>query len=200
MSPRSRLLRKISNPPVIKGFKPYGLQPGTGKPEPVYLHYEEYEAIRLCDFEMCNHHRASVIMQVSRPTFTRIYATARSKIAKAFVTGSRIVIEGGKIFFDSDWYKCTGCNCNFNNPEKDKDILSCPLCGDTHIINYKPVTGAGANVLRQRCDYCICPSCGYEKPHDYGRPCSREICPECNTLMTRKGTPHSRNIIKKRML
>ena len=72
----------------------------------INLLYEEYEALRLCDYSMENHNRASEIMEVSRPTFTRIYASARQKLASAFVEGRQIVIEGGKVYFDSDWHIC----------------------------------------------------------------------------------------------
>ncbi len=126
-------MRKVVNPPLIKGFKPYGLESDNQKLEPVNLLYEEYEAIRLSDYDMLNHLQASVMMGVSRPTFTRIYASALKKISKAFVEGRQIHIEGGKVYFDSDWYECKNCNCHFNNPEKDKEIKSCPLCGNENI-------------------------------------------------------------------
>ena len=118
MSPRPLRLRKISNPPPVSGFKPYGNKNNGIKAESVFLHYEEYEALRLCDYEMLNHHQASVIMDVSRPTLTRIYARARQKIALALVQGRQIIIEGGKIYFDSDWFACKSCGCFFNNPDR----------------------------------------------------------------------------------
>ena len=55
MSPRPFRLRKISKLPVISGFKPYGNIKNGGKTESVFLHLEEYEALRLCDYEMLNH-------------------------------------------------------------------------------------------------------------------------------------------------
>jgi uncharacterized protein len=136
MSPRPKRLRKISNPPIISGFKPYGQKKGEGNTESVFLHYEEYEALRLCDYEMLNHHKASVIMDISRPTLTRIYASARQKIAEALVTGRKIKIEGGKIYFDSEWFSCDLCGCHFNNPAKLEEILECPLCKSTKFSNY----------------------------------------------------------------
>ena len=129
MSPRPTRLRRVSNPPVISGFKPYGGKAQAETAGSVFLHFEEYEVIRLCDYEHMNHHEASRVMDVSRPTLTRIYAKARAKIAEALVTGKQIIIEGGKIYFDSEWYKCNTCGCYFNNPEKPKVILSCALCG-----------------------------------------------------------------------
>jgi len=135
MSPRNKRLRKVFNPPPIKGYKPYG--PGIVKDEsvPVILLYEEYEALRLCDYDLMNHHHASIEMGVSRPTFTRVYAKARQKIATAFVEGRQIAIEGGKVYFDSDWYHCTNCGSYFNNPEKDIEITRCALCGSNQFSN-----------------------------------------------------------------
>jgi len=138
MSPRLKTLRKVLNPPVVKGFKPYGNEGLNPDKEPVNLLYEEYEALRLCDYDLCNHHQASVIMGVSRPTFTRIYASALRKIALAFVEGNQIAIEGGKVYFDSDWYHCLTCRCYFNNPEKQTVIENCPLCGSGDITTYDP--------------------------------------------------------------
>ena len=84
MSPRIKTLRKVLNPPVIKGFKPYGAASQKQNSGIVTMLYEEYEAIRLCDYDMLNHYQASVMMGVSRPTFTRIYAAALKKNSKSF--------------------------------------------------------------------------------------------------------------------
>ncbi|GAB4261396.1 MAG: hypothetical protein Kow0079_17900 [Vicingaceae bacterium] len=179
MSPRLKILRKVSNPPLIKGFKPYGTESGNQNLEIVNLLYEEYEALRLSDYDILNHHQASVMMGVSRPTFTRIYDSALKKIAKAFVEGKQISIEGGKVYFDSDWYHCRSCNCYFNNPEKDKKVEFCPLCKSRDIENYN------AETLISH-DICICPNCGYEVTHKLGKPCREERCPQCHSYMYRK--------------
>lgn len=128
--PRPKLNRKISNPPHFKGFKPIDLEEDNN---PVILHLEEYEAIRLCDFELREQAEASVLMEVSRPTFTRIYENARRKIALAFVSGKPIVFEGGKVFVDSAWYHCKSCGCWFNNPSLEVQIKECALCSSTAI-------------------------------------------------------------------
>jgi predicted DNA-binding protein (UPF0251 family) len=186
MSPRIKRIRKVLNPPVIKGFKPYGPDKDKQKQEPVVLLYEEYEALRLCDYDLLNHHHASVIMGVSRPTFTRIYAHARQKVAKAFVEGRQISIEGGKVYFDSDWYYCETCSCYFNNPERETKIEDCPLCGKRHIRRFD-YNNTLNNIPAGQCmDVCFCPNCGFEKEHQLGMPCSQEVCPKCNCLLKRK--------------
>jgi len=181
-------MRKVLNPPIVKGFKPYGPEVHNRKPEPVYLLYEEYEALRLCDYDGCNHHQASVIMGISRPTYTRIYASAREKIARAFVEGRQITIEGGKVYFDSDWYHCKQCQCHFNNPERMTKIERCPLCGSRQVEGFSFENEPEDIDLIDYKDYCICPQCGHEVGHEYGRPCSQHICPMCSALMIRKRT------------
>ncbi|HXK74737.1 MAG TPA: DUF134 domain-containing protein [Bacteroidales bacterium] len=133
MAPRRKRMRRIFNIPTIKGFKPYGNSCSQkGKRELISLFYEEYEALRLCDYEKLTHAQACRLMQISRPTFTRIYASAREKIATAFVEGKQMIIEGGKVYFDSEWYRCSDCSCHFNHPDKEAIIENCPLCHSTN--------------------------------------------------------------------
>lgn len=128
--PRPKRNRKISNIPHFKGFRPIGIAEDS---TPVILHLEEYEAIRLCDFELREQVEAAGLMEVSRPTFTRIYEKARRKIAQAFVSGKTIVFEGGKVFLDSEWFICKGCGCWFSNPTIEIPIKNCALCGSSDI-------------------------------------------------------------------
>jgi len=190
MSPRPFRLRKISNPPSFSGFKPYGNKKNSGKAESVFLNLEEYEALRLCDYEMMNHHQASVIMAVSRPTLTRIYSKARQKIAEAFVLGKQIIIEGGKIYFDSEWYSCKVCGCYFNDPDKQEEIKECPLCRSTKFQKYQPEYEETEDAMTRCMDICVCLSCGFEIPHRFAYPCKEEICPECGNPMIRKSSQY----------
>lgn len=179
---RPKRIRKMTNPPHFRGFMPIGLPEENN---PVVLNYEEYEAIRLSDFELHGHLEASQIMEVSRPTYTRIYESARRKVAQAFALGNAIVFEGGKVFFDTEWYSCTSCGCYFNHPAKEQEINNCSLCGSTEIVQYNENTQSSSVE-----DSCICPKCGHEKVHSSGVPCRTEICPVCNCLMVREGAPH----------
>lgn len=121
---------------MLKVLNPNGISSNKLQDEEVKLLYEEYEAIRLCDYDMLNHHQASVIIGVSQPTFTRIYASALQKIAKALVEGRQISFECGKIYFDSNWFHCNDCRCYFNNPDKEKKMENCPLCGSQQINEF----------------------------------------------------------------
>lgn len=136
MSPRPTRLRKVSQPPAIAGMKPYGQLGEAEEKEAVFLHFEEYEALRLCDHQGLNHLEAARKMEVSRPTLTRIVSAARQKVARAIVEGRQLILEGGKVYFDSDWYLCKTCRCYFNHPEKQVPAEKCPLCSSPQIESY----------------------------------------------------------------
>jgi len=180
--PRPKRIRKMNNPPHFKGFRPIGLPEENN---PVIINFEEYEAIRLSDFELNGQVEAALIMGISRPTYARIYESARRKVAQAFVQGKAIVFEGGKVYFDSEWYSCNSCGCWFNHTEKEQVIKNCTLCGSTDIEQYDESHQQGNAE-----DIFICPECGNEKIHSPGTPCRNEICPACNCQMVRKGAPH----------
>lgn len=104
---RPKKIRRIAQNPIIKGFKPFGLP--RCKVESIQLSFEEYESIRLVNYEMFQQKEAAVLMNISRPTLTRIYNKALKNITKAFVEGKAILIEGGNYKLENDWYKCKKC-------------------------------------------------------------------------------------------
>ncbi len=110
------------------------LEPGT-----VFLHIEEYEALRLCDYDMLNHHQASVIMDVSRPTLTRIYARARQKIAEALVLGKQIIIEGGRSISTVNGSHVKHADAILTIRISSEEIKECPLCKSNDITNYEEI-------------------------------------------------------------
>ncbi len=125
MCPRIKRDRIIQRAPDFSGFKPYGVQRKiTGE---VVLHMEEYESIKLCDYELLTQVEASKLMNVSRPTFTRVYESARRKIAQAFAEAKEIRISGGNVSIENIWYKCQKCSITFNVKVSAK--AKCPLCG-----------------------------------------------------------------------
>lgn len=133
---RPQKTRRIAKMPEVSGFNPYGGKISPKKLEPIYLLCEEYEALRLSDYERYNQCMAAAIMQISRPTFTRISQSAHEKIATAFVEGRRIIIEGGKVQYDANWYTCKDCGCLFNRIDDYSSI--CPLCGSNDVCGYSP--------------------------------------------------------------
>ena len=127
--PRRRRLRRIVEPPRFKGYKPYGCRRTQ---EQVDLNYEEYEAIKLADYDLMNHEEAAKLMDVSRATFARIYESARRKIADALVNVKEIRTVFGNAEFDSSWFLCNACHARFTFPEKQSERL-CPICKEKSI-------------------------------------------------------------------
>ena len=111
-------------PPTIKGLSVTGVR--GRKSNQMFLLLEEYEAIRLLDYCMLNQEQAAVLMEISRPTLTRIYEEAGRKVATAFVEGRDIVFRGGKVKFEENWYSCNNCKARFSDPGKAD--IHCPEC------------------------------------------------------------------------
>ncbi|MCT4601924.1 MAG: DUF134 domain-containing protein [Marinifilum sp.] len=128
--PRRTRLRKVVEPPRFKGYRPFGVN--AKKRESIDLHYEEYEAIKLADFDLMNHKEAAELMGVSRPTFARIYEAARRKIAEALVMAKNINTVYGNAIMDKDWFVCNKCHARFNIPS-GMDKEKCPACNSRKI-------------------------------------------------------------------
>lgn len=133
--PNRRRFRRIKMPPVMEGYKPFGIP--MRELESVYLLYEEYEALRLADYENLTHEEAAKKMNISRPTFTRLYDKARKSVAKAFVEGKAIIINGGTYITDEFWYRCEDCHETMVSMEP---ATHCQKCDSDNIIqlNHKP--------------------------------------------------------------
>lgn len=123
--PRRIRLRKVVSPPRFKGYRPFGVSSKSRKS--IDLLYEEYEALKLADYDFLNHKEAAELMGVSRPTFARIYESARRKIAKALVETLEINSVFGNVIMDKDWFLCLKCNARFNIPE-NMSKETCPAC------------------------------------------------------------------------
>lgn len=132
--PRRRRLRKMVAPPGFKGYRPYGNQ--NQQSESVELLYEEYEAIKMTDYDLMNHLEAARLMGISRPTFARIYESARRKIAKALVETKEIKSVYGNAVFDKNWFICHNCNARFTIPKTLKN-KECAICKSEDIENLK---------------------------------------------------------------
>jgi predicted DNA-binding protein (UPF0251 family) len=89
--PRPKKRRFVSAYPAIPVFVPQGV-PVAGE---VFMTVDELESIRLSDFEHLDQETAANMMNISRHTYGRILASARSVLAEALITGKALKIEGG---------------------------------------------------------------------------------------------------------
>ncbi len=90
---RPKKTRWIKCVPGERCFKP--LCKPLNKVEGVYLSLDEFEAVRLACLEKLKQSAAAKLMQISRPTFSRILTSAQGKIADGLVNIKAIRIEGG---------------------------------------------------------------------------------------------------------
>lgn len=125
--------RKICRPPLMKGFKPFGIP--LCKIEKVKLTFEEHESIRLVIYNKLPQDKAAEQMNVSRPTLTRIYNKALKNIATAFIEGKAIEFEGGNYEFDQDWYRCKKCHNLIENPQNHIKCETCTDYNEDELIN-----------------------------------------------------------------
>jgi predicted DNA-binding protein (UPF0251 family) len=88
--PRPFKRRKIRGNPNSDYFKPAGV-PIRDLNE-IELSLEEFEVIRLIDYEETPQEKASKLMEISQPTLSRILKSARKKISEAIVEGKAIKI------------------------------------------------------------------------------------------------------------
>ena len=91
--PRRRKLRFVRGGPMANTFRPEGIS--STAMEDIVLPVEGLEALRLSDLEKLDHESAASQMNVSRQTFGRVLAEARTLVAEALVMGKRIRIHGG---------------------------------------------------------------------------------------------------------
>lgn len=127
---RQKNLRKVVAPPNFNSFKPHGARATSN--ECVELLYEEYEAIKLTDYDLMKHDEAAKLMGISRPTFARIYESARRNIAKALVETREIKAVYGNAIMDKSWSVCKRCSVRFTIPKSANNNV-CPLCSSSNI-------------------------------------------------------------------
>lgn len=153
MSPRPKNIRKVREIPAGSGFIPSGKCRKSS--EGITLYAEEYEAILLCDYEDKTQAEAAEGMGISRPTLTRIYASARKKIAQAIIDRLPLTVEGGASYMEAQWFQCERCGMLVNNiiPGLRPDNITCPGCNgrcngiDSDNINQNNYTLNSATLL-----------------------------------------------------
>lgn len=106
--PRPKKCRRICNMPKAGEFAPVG---NNIEDEAVVITLDEYETIRLIDFEKMSQLQCADQMNVARTTITAIYDSARYKIADSIINGKRIIIDGGNVELCEHRKSCCGRGC-----------------------------------------------------------------------------------------
>lgn len=109
---RPQRCRVICSEPEFTKFEPNEIK----NSECVKLTFDEFEVIRIVDYEKKNHEYCASMMHVSRTTVTEIYERARFKISDCIINGKQLIITGGN-------YKvCEGNNSSCCNKSCYKKV------------------------------------------------------------------------------
>ena len=130
----------IHTPPLYKVFKPTGVR---GRDlETLEMSLDEYEALRLADFEGMNQEEAAAEMDISRSTFARLIESARLKSSQFLIQGKRLVISGGSVHFKENLVQCHDCHHIFV-VKMGETLDSCHACGSENLIDLAGGFGHG---------------------------------------------------------
>ena len=134
--PRQKRCRRICCQPRFSLFQ----AEGSATEDSVILTNDEFEVIRLVDFEKKNHEECALIMGVSRTTITEIYEIARFKLSDVLVNGKKLLIKGG------NYILCDGSARQFCGKQ------NCPKA-EAKRIHMKKLLVKGDNIMRVAITY-----------------------------------------------
>jgi len=127
---RKKKDRTINDIPDFVGYIPVGI--AHENQESVTFLYEEFEAIKLVDYNGLNFEDAAKSMNVSKSTFGRIILNARKKIAKAFVEIRPIRASIEDLASIDNFRYCTACFSSFT--ELPHNTVLCPKCNSKKTV------------------------------------------------------------------
>ena len=128
--------RRICTEPRYSSFHPGSQE----KKDPVLLTVDEYESLRLIDYEKRTHEQCARQMGISRTTVTEIYERARTKVADCLVNGKPLKITGGNYrLCDGTARQCCGRTCTKQIPEtagrrKDDGTMKIAVTYDNGLV------------------------------------------------------------------
>ncbi|MBQ0037255.1 MAG: DUF134 domain-containing protein [Clostridiales bacterium] len=113
---RPQRSRRVCKEPVFDSFAPSDPQ----QHDCVSLTIDEYEVLRLVDYEKRTHEQCAAVMDISRSTVTEIYESARYKLADCVINGKCLSISGG------NYRLCDGSAVSYCGKDCRKaPVLSC---------------------------------------------------------------------------
>jgi predicted DNA-binding protein (UPF0251 family) len=118
--------------PEVTYFKPSGIP--VSELSEIILTVEELESIRLRDLEGMEQEECAEKMAVSRPTFHRVLAAARQKVAFALVNGAALRITGGNFKLAHHRLSCRRCG-----QEWEGTICRCTVCPSCSVDDWQRI-------------------------------------------------------------
>ena len=137
--------RRVEFMPDTTYFKPAGIP--LKDLDEIAISIAEIEALRLKELEGLEQEQGAEKMNVSRPTFQRMLASARKKVADALLNGKAMRIEGGN--FEMTWrrFRChRGHEWELEKPVSALPEL-CPKCSEPFI---EPVVTSGLGLNHKK--------------------------------------------------
>jgi uncharacterized protein len=149
--PRPEKCRRIEQYPEATYYKPAGIP--LRSLEEISLSLVEIEALRWKEIENLDQEAGAEKMNISRPTFQRILASARYKIADALIKGKAIRIEGGNFEIAARRFICAQGHewdvpfyTAVSNPP-----AACPTCRTAEIRPFYPLVEGCPEPGQERC-------------------------------------------------
>ena len=133
---------------------------GGDETEPLNITMEDFESLRLKDYQDIQQKKAAELMDISQPTFHRTLGSARKKITQALVEGKIIQIKGGDYIMDKKRYQCK--NCGFEWQSSSKEYDKCPDCDSEMQLVQSTAKGA-------RGMYYCCKKCNFREKYTKGQ-------------------------------
>ena len=124
--PRQNKYKNVSRMPRFQSFGPAGCS-FSPEDHKIILNVEEYEALRLIDYEGLTQEACAERMDVARTTVQAIYTSARHKLAHCLVEGKALRIEGGEYELCPGGLSGCGCRCHRGcvNEERNEENETC---------------------------------------------------------------------------
>ncbi|MGI5825708.1 MAG: DUF134 domain-containing protein [Bacillota bacterium] len=124
--PRPQKCRRICNAPERRSFHS---EDGRDQESVVEITLEEFETIRLIDYEGMTQEECAAQMLVARTTVQRIYNAARKKLAVFMLEGGSLRISGGNYEICGN-QQCRGqkhcCSCIGRDENGNCNPDACP--------------------------------------------------------------------------
>lgn len=92
--------RRICEKPKCRLFRPHDIK-SSGE-DAVRMTLDEYECIRLIDYEGLTQEQCAAQMDAARTTIQAIYKSGREKLADSLVNAKELYIGGGNVVFEPE--------------------------------------------------------------------------------------------------